>query len=117
MGRPRRPRSDGQKNFGAVLLTEFQAEGKPAENVIVKKLLSTAQDVTAQKRCFIQGRDVMATMLEYVYFDLETFGGEGKVSSLKNFLSCLDQNDCQRIGPTFMEKIGSDVQKYRTFEE
>ena len=58
----------------------------------------------------------MAMMLEYVYFDLETFDDEGKVRSLKNFLSCLDQNDCQGIGPTFMEKIGSDVQKCRAFE-
>ena len=43
MGRPRRPRSDGQGTFGAM----FQAEGKPAENVIVKKLLTTAQDFKA----------------------------------------------------------------------
>ena len=58
----------------------------------------------------------MAMMLEYLSFDLETFGGEGKVSSLKNLLSFLDQNDCQGIGPTIMEKIGSDAQKYRAFE-
>ena len=47
MGRPRRLRSDGQGTFGAVFLTKFQAEGKPAENVIVKKLLITAQDFKA----------------------------------------------------------------------
>ena len=37
----------GQGTFGAVFLTKFQAEGKPAENVIVKELLSTPQDFTA----------------------------------------------------------------------
>lgn len=48
-------------------------------------------------------------MLEYVYFDLEIFGGDGKVSSLNNFLSCLDWNDCNGIDATFMTKIASDV--------
>ena len=37
----------GQGTFGVVFLTEFQADGKPAENLIVKKLLSTAQDFAA----------------------------------------------------------------------
>ena len=90
-------------------MTKFQAEGKPAENVIVivKKLLSTAQDFKAtftKAKIFkdLQHKNIVSFKVEYVYFDLETFGGEGKVSSLKNVLSCLDQNDCQGIGPTFM---------------
>ena len=33
---------------------------------------------------------VAVLMLEYVYFDLSVFGGEGKVSSLIDFISCRD---------------------------
>ena len=48
-------------------------------------------------------------MMEYVYFDMEVFGGDGKISSLSNLLSFLDENDCQGIGDKFMSKIATDV--------
>ena len=48
-------------------------------------------------------------MMEYVYFDLEVFGGEGKVSSLSDLLSCLDEQNFKGIGKEFMMKIATDV--------
>lgn len=47
--------------------------------------------------------------MEYVYFDMEVFEGDGKISSLSNLLSFLDENDCQGIGDKFMSKIATDV--------
>ena len=47
MGRSRRLRRDRSRDLEAVFVIKYQAEEKPAENVIVKKLLSTAQDFTA----------------------------------------------------------------------
>ena len=69
----------GQGTFGAVFLTKFQAEEKPAENSIVKKLLSTAQDFTATftkeaKTLKAVCEDPMAMMLEYVYFARDLWG-------------------------------------------
>ena len=48
-------------------------------------------------------------MLEYVYFDLSVFGGEGKVSSLKEFISCLDTGNCNGVDTNFMTRIASDI--------
>lgn len=48
-------------------------------------------------------------MLEYVYFDLSVFGWEGKVSSLNNFLSCLDKGNCHGIEANCMTSIASDI--------
>ncbi|CAH3190826.1 unnamed protein product [Porites lobata] len=52
-------------------------------------------------------------MLEYVYFDLSVFGyvfgGKGKVSSLKDFVSCLDAGDCNGVDTNFMNRIASDI--------
>ena len=57
----------GQGTFGAVFFSKYEPKEKPAENAVVKKLLSTAQDlqkplrrqrcyiVTAQEHCIIQG--------------------------------------------------------------
>ncbi|PFX23967.1 hypothetical protein AWC38_SpisGene11470 [Stylophora pistillata] len=116
----------GQGTFGAVFVTQYEPKEKPGEKVVVKKLLSTAEDFT---ETFVKETNILnelhlknivssfkavckepvAMMLEYVYFDLGTFGGEEKMSSLKKFLSCLDLNDCEGIGVQFIEKIASDV--------
>ena len=48
-------------------------------------------------------------MLEYIYFDLSVFGGEGKVSSLKDFISCLDKGYCNGVDTNFMNRIASDI--------
>ena len=48
-------------------------------------------------------------ILEYVYFDLNVFGGKGKVSSLKDFVSCLDTGDCNGVDTNFMNRIASDI--------
>ena len=47
--------------------------------------------------------DPVALMLEYVYFDLKVFGGEGQVSSLKDFMACLDTHNCEGIEGYFMK--------------
>lgn len=115
----------GQGTYGAVFISRYRPQDKPAETVVVKKLLSTAQEF---KETFVKEATILndlkhknivsfkaackepvAMMLEYVYFDFKVFGGDGKVSSLNNFLSYLDQNDCQGIGASFMEKIARDV--------
>jgi len=44
-------------------------------------------------------QDPMAIMLQYMYFDIEVFGGEGKLSSL----------NCNGIEGTFMDNIAADV--------
>ena len=48
-------------------------------------------------------------MLEYVYFDLSVFGEEGQVSSLKDFMACLDNHNCEGIERPFMTKIASNI--------
>jgi serine/threonine protein kinase len=99
----------GQGSFGAVFITQYMTATKPTETVVVKKLLSTAREFTetfVKEAKILNGlehksivsfkavcKEPVAMMMEYVYFDLEIFGGDGKVSSLSNFLSCLDQND------------------------
>ena len=53
-------------------------------------------------------------MLEYVYFDLSVFGGEGKVSSLKDFISCLDKaGNCNGVDANFMNRIVSDIAHFK----
>ena len=54
-------------------------------------------------------QDPMAIMLEYVYFDIEVFGGEGKLSSLNKLMYLIDGQDCNGIEGTFMDKIAADV--------
>lgn len=44
-------------------------------------------------------------MLEYVHFDIEVFGSEGKLSSLKELMCVIDRQDCDGIEGTFMKKI------------
>ncbi|KAL9974524.1 hypothetical protein ACROYT_G011569 [Oculina patagonica] len=115
----------GKGSFGAVFITDYSTTSQPAETVVVKKLLSTAKEFTDQfikEAKILNGlahenivafkavcKEPIAMMLEYVYFDLEIFGGDDKVSSLSDFLSCLDQNDCQGIESKFLTKIASDV--------
>jgi len=49
-------------------------------------------------------------MLEYyVYFDIEVFGGERKLSSLNELMYLIDSQDCNRIEGAFMDKISADV--------
>ena len=111
----------GQGSFGAVFVNRYKATAKPAEKVLVKKLLSTASDFTemfAKEASILNGlehenivsfkavcTEPVAMMMKYVYFDLEIFGGVGKVSSLNDFVRCLDQNDCHGIGANLMTKI------------
>ena len=49
----------------------------------------------------------VSVMLEYVYFDLSVFGGEGKVSSSKDFISCLDTADCNGVDDLVVNKTFS----------
>ena len=44
-----------------------------------------------------------------VNFDMKVFGSDGKVSSLSNPLTCLNEQDCQGIGETFLLKIVAAV--------
>ena len=53
-------------------------------------------------------QDPMAIMLEYVYFDIEVFGGEGKLSSLNELMYLADSQD-NGIEGTFMDTIAADV--------
>ena len=50
-------------------------------------------------------------MLESVYFDLSSFGEEGQVSSLKDFMACLDNHNCDGIEGPFMTKIASSIER------
>ena len=120
----------GQGTFGAVFVTEYPRikDGDSAtkvETVVVKKLLGSSLDfidafakearllydlkhdniVSFKAVC----HDPVALMLEYVYFDLKVFGGEGQVSSLKDFMACLDTHNCEGIEGYFMTKIASDT--------
>ena len=52
---------------------------------------------------------VAVLMLEYIYFDLSVFGGEGKVRSLKDFIRYLDKGDCNGVDTNFMNRIVSDI--------
>ena len=52
-------------------------------------------------------------MLEYVDFDLSVFGGEGKVSSLKDFISYFDKGDCNGVDANFMNRILSDIAHFK----
>lgn len=120
----------GQGSFGAVFVTEYtrRKDGDSArkgETVVVKKLLGSSLDFIDAfakearllydlKHDNIVGfkavcHDPVALMLEYVYFDLSVFGGEGQVSSLKDFMACLDTHNCEGIEGSFMTKIASDI--------
>ena len=50
-------------------------------------------------------QDPMAIMLEYVYFDIEVFGSEGKLTLLKELMYLNDSQDCNGIEGTLMDKI------------
>jgi len=54
-------------------------------------------------------QDPMAIMLQYVYFDIEVFGSEGKLSSLNELMYLIDSQDCNGIEGTFMDNIAADV--------
>ena len=119
----------GQGSFGAVFVSKYgkdkDSDSRSDEPVVVKKLLGSSLDFidafTKEARLLhdlnhdnIVGfkavcHEPVALMLEYVYFDLSVFGGEGKVSSLKNFLSCLDKGNCHGIEANFMTSIASDI--------
>lgn len=53
--------------------------------------------------------ELVVFMLEYVFFDLSVFGGEGKVSLLNNFLSCFDKGNCYGIEVNFIISIVLDI--------
>ena len=111
----------GHGSFGAVFLTSFQKK----ETVVVKKLLDSSADFldafvkeakllsSLSHENIVQFKSVcnnpVAIMLEYVYFDVGIFGGEGKVSSLKDFMASIDEHNCDGIEGSFMKKVASDV--------
>ena len=117
----------GQGSFGAVFVTKYakDLDRNSGESVVVKKLLGSSLQFidafTKEARLLHdldQGNIVkfkavchepVAVMLEYVYFDPSVFGGEGKVSSLKYFISCLDTGDCNGVDANFMNRIASDI--------
>ena len=120
----------GQGSFGAVFVTQYNGrkdEDSPGigETVVVKKLLGSSldfvdafakearllYDLTHENIVSFKAvcHDPVALMLEYVYFDLSVFGGEGQVSSLKDFMACLDTHNCEGIEGSFMTKIASDI--------
>jgi len=44
-----------------------------------------------------------------VYFDIEVFGAEGKLSSLNELMYLIDSQDCNGIEGTVMDKIAANV--------
>ena len=122
----------GQGSFGAVFVTQYnwrKDEDSPriGETVVVKKLLGSSldfvdalakearllYDLTHENIVSFKAvcHDPVALMLEYVYFDLSVFGGEGQVSSLKDFMGCLDTHNCEGIEGSFMK----DMNKSESF--
>ena len=117
----------GQGSFGAVFVIKYakDLDRNSGESVVVKKLLGSSLQLidafTKEARLLhdldhgniVQFKAVchepVAVMLEYVYFDLSVFGGEGKVSSLKDVISCLDTGDCNGVDANFMNRIASDI--------
>lgn len=114
-----------QGSFGAVLRTKYSQNARESVDVVVKKLLSSsagfveafAKEATLLSQLRHENivqfkavcQDPMAIMLEYVYFDIEVFGGEGKLSSLNELMYLIDSQDCNGIEGTFMDKIAADV--------
>ena len=117
----------GQGSFGAVFVTKYakDLDRNSGEPVVVKKLLGSSlqfMDAFTKEACLLHDlnhcnivqfkavcHEPVAVMLEYVYFDLSVFGGEGRVSSLKDFISCLDTADCNGVDANFMNRIASDI--------
>ena len=101
------------------------SESRTVKSVIVKKLLGSSLDFvgafTKEARLLhnlkhdkIVGfkavcHNLVALMLEYVYFDISVLGREGKVSSLNDFMACPDTHDCHGIKGSFMTKVASDI--------
>ena len=54
-------------------------------------------------------QDPMTIMLDYVYFDVEVLGGEGKLSSLNELIYLIDSPDFNGTGGTFRDKIAANV--------
>ena len=110
----------GQGSFGAVFVTKYarDVDRDSGEPVVVKKLLgSSLQFIDAFTKEALLLLDLnhgnvvqfkavchepVAVMLEYVDFDVSVFGGEGKVSSLKDFINCLDTADCNGVDANLM---------------
>ena len=108
-------------------MTEYakDLDRNSGESVVVKKLLGSSLqfiDAFAKEARLLHDLDhgnivkfkavchePVAVMLEYVCFNLSVFGGEGKVSSLKDFTSCLDTGDCNGVDANFMNRIASDI--------
>ena len=118
----------GQGSFGAVFVTEYTrrkvGDSVRKSEAVVKKLLGSSLDfidVFAKEARLLYDlkhdnivgfkavcHDPVGLMLKYVYFDLSVFGGEGQVRSLKDFMACLDNHNCEGIEGPFMTKMASD---------
>ena len=105
---------------------------RKGETVVVKKLLGSSLhfiDAFAKEARFLYDlkhdnivrikavcHDPVARMLEYVYFDLSVFGGEGQVSSLKYFMTCLDTQITRESGVLDLLDAGDNVMVDRGFD-
>ena len=112
-------------HFGAILRTKYSQNARESVDIVVKKLLSSSAgfvEVFAKEATLLSQlrhenivqfkavcQDPMAIMLQYVYFDIEVFGSEGKLSSLNELMYLIDSQDCNGIEGTFMDNIAADV--------
>ena len=56
-----------------------------------------------------RARSLFRPLLPSACYAGYVFGGKGKVSSLKDFVSCLDAGDCNGVDTNFMNRIASDI--------
>ncbi|KAJ7382387.1 Tyrosine-protein kinase jak2 [Desmophyllum pertusum] len=93
-----------QGSFGAVFVTRYHDETKtkPAETVVVKKLLSKATDFT---ETFVKEARMLYGLEHENIVAIKVVSKE----PVAIMLDCLDWNDCNGIDATFVTKIASDV--------
>ena len=114
----------GQDSFGAVFVTKYAKDlaRNSGESVVVNKFIDAftkearlLHDLDPDNIVKFKAvcHEPVAVILEYVYSDLSVFGGEGKVSSLKDFISCLDTGDCNGMDANFMNRIESDIAHFK----
>ena len=114
----------GKGAFGAVFTAKLFTASK-RETIVVKKSLSV--DLLAKKSLVKEARllknlchtnvvmfqgiclDVLALLMEYVYFDFRPIGLSNKVNNLADFLSVFEESNCDGMSASVLFHAALDV--------
>ena len=94
--------------FGSLRSRRLQVVGT-RKNGRARRRHARGEEAHPLRVSLARARSLFRPLLPSACYAGYVFGGKGKVSSLKDFVSCLDAGDCNGVDTNFMNRIASDI--------